>query len=124
MIHSNKPFTLERKNLMDISVSTGFGIRISHDDVIKRGFLSLDNLADEIVDNLPFMTRLSNGSANKPEDALVMAISDSVLRSHTSGVHEETPQVSQAQKDELMLFISRTLPGVWAGQVLAAVVFS
>lgn len=109
---------------MDISVSTGFGIRISHDDAIKRGFLSLDHLADEIVDNLPFMTRLSNGAADKPEDALVMAISSSVLRSHTSGIHEEVPQASLPEKEALLNFTFRTLPGVWAGQVLAAVVFS
>lgn len=109
---------------MDISVSTGFGIRISHSDAIKRGFLSLDALADEIVDNLPFMTRLSNGSANKPEEALVMAVSDTVLRSHVSGIHDELHRVAPQQGAALELFLSRTLPGVETGQVLAAVVFS
>lgn len=109
---------------MDITVSTGFGIRVSKADAIKRGFLSLDTLADEIVNNLPFMTRLSNGSASREEEHLVMAISDTVLRSHVSGIHEELPRVPLHQKEALLLFTSRALPGVWAGQVLAAVVFS
>lgn len=109
---------------MDITVSTGFGIRISKTDAIKRGFLSLDTLADEIVDNLPFMTRLSNGSASHEEEYLVMAVSDTVLRSHVSGIRDTIPQVAPQQEAALELFLSRTLPGVESGQVIAAVVFS
>lgn len=108
---------------MDITVNIGYGIAVKHEDVIKRGFLSHNALTDEIVDGLPFMSRLSNGDFSSDEETLVMAADYSVSTAYTPGsTHGEGPTVSAEHKQEMDVFFARLLPGVVPGVVVAITV--
>jgi len=106
---------------MTLSATTAYGISISLPDVKKAGFLTLDNLADAIVDELPFMTRISNGDIEAGEYFLVMAVEGTVVTAYDSAAtFSELPAVNDEQKQALEVFMEKNLPGHKAGFVLSA----
>jgi hypothetical protein len=66
---------------MTLSATIGYGMAFSKEEVIKAGFVTLDDLADAIADELVYMTRISNGVETAEEETLVMAISNTVITS-------------------------------------------
>lgn len=106
---------------MNLSATIGYGISITRAEVVKSGFIGLDSLADAIVDELPFMTRISNGDIGMQENVLIMVISNTVVTSYDfSQVFHSFPAVSADARRLLDAFLEKNLPDHETGWTLSA----
>ena len=108
---------------MHISATIGYGISVSKAKAVELGY-TLDELADAVADALPFMTRISNGDLDSPEETtLIMAVKYSTVTSYDfNAVLPAVPFTSLDTKRELDYFLRHELPSIESGVVLAGAV--
>lgn len=106
---------------MTLSATLGYGISISRANIVKAGFISLNTLADAIADELPFMSRISNGNIKEGEETLIMVSADTIVVSHDFAHSAPAlPEVNASQRHMIDAFVQKNLPGQEIGWTLSA----